>query len=59
MAEYTLASFLADMTTIFTSMMNWTGTVVSTIVANPLLLAFAAGSFGLIAVGIVKRLMSV
>lgn len=59
MAEYTLASLLADMTTIFTSMMSWVGTVMTTIVGNPILLVFAVGSFALIAVGIVRRLMEI
>lgn len=55
----TLPTLLESMTTIFTSLMSWTGTVLSTIAGNPILLVFTVGSFSLIAIGIVKRLMSI
>lgn len=57
MAEVTLASLLADVTTILTSMVSWTGSVISMVTSNPLLEIFVLGTFGLIAIGIVKRLI--
>lgn len=57
MTELTLATVLESMTTIFTSMMSWVGTVMSTIAANPILLIFVVGTFALVAIGIVGRLL--
>lgn len=54
----TLASLLTDMTSIFAAMMGWVATVMSTIAGNPILLVFVVGSFSLIAVGIVRRLLA-
>lgn len=56
-ATVTLASILADMTTILTSIFTWVGTVMSTIVGNPVLLIFVVGSFALISVGVARRLL--
>lgn len=53
----TLASLLSDVTTIFTSMMSWVSDVFTVIAANPILLLFVVGSFALIAIGIVQRLL--
>lgn len=58
MEGMTLASLLADMSTIFTSMMTWVGTVLTTIAGNPILLVFCVGTFALVAVGIVRRLLA-
>lgn len=55
----TMATLLESMTTIFTSMMSWVGTVLNTIAGNPILLVFAVGSFALVAIGIVRRLMEI
>lgn len=57
MTETTLASILADMTTILTSMFSWVGTVMSTIVGNPVLLIFVVGTFALVSIGIARRLL--
>lgn len=53
----TLANVLADMGTILTSMMSWVGTVMTTIVANPILLIFVVGTFALVSIGIINRLL--
>lgn len=57
METVTLASLLESITTVFTSMMSWTSTVFDTIMGEPILLLYAVGSFALISIGIVKRLM--
>lgn len=58
MAEtITLASFLADLTTIITSMISWTVSVVTTVVSNPPLMVMAFGTFALVSIGILKRLI--
>lgn len=57
MTETTLASILADMTTILTSMFSWVGTVMTTIVGNPVLLIFVVGTFALVSIGIARRLL--
>lgn len=53
----TLANVLADMGTILTSMMSWVGTVMTTIVGNPILLIFVVGTFALVSIGIINRLL--
>lgn len=55
---FTLASLLESIGTIFASMFSWVGTVMSTIAGSPILLLFVVGSFALIAIGIVRRLLA-
>lgn len=58
MESLTLATLLESMTTIFTSIMSWVGTVLTTIASNPILLVFVVGSFALVAIGVVRRLLA-
>lgn len=53
----TMAGVLADIGSCVTAMLSWAGDVLDVVTGNPLLLLMAVGSFGLIAVGIVKRLI--
>lgn len=54
----TLSTVLADMGTIFTKIFEWVPTVFTAVTSNPLLFLLVAGSFSLIAVGVVQRLLS-
>lgn len=58
MAEtMTMTTLLETITSIFTSMMSWVSTVFTTIAGNPILLLFVVGTFSLVAIGIVRRLL--
>lgn len=53
----TLAQILEAITTIFTSIVSWVGSVINMITSNPLILLFVVMGVALIAVGVVKRLL--
>ena len=52
----TLATTLADVTTVFSSAIGWVGTVASTIAGEPLLLIPCVLGLGGIAIGYFKRM---
>lgn len=53
----TLAQVLEAITTILTSVISWTGSVITMVTSNPLILVFVLLGVGLIAVGVVRRLI--
>lgn len=53
----TVASFLADITTIFTAAIGWVGTVATTIADSPILLTFTAVSLVGLGIGLWNRLI--
>lgn len=55
---FSMTTLLADSGDIFGSMMDWVGDVFDVIVSNPILLLFIVGTFALVAIGIVRRLLS-
>lgn len=55
----TLATFLADVGTIFTTSIGWVGTVGTTIASSPILLAFTAIPLVGLGIGMFKRLLNV
>ena len=59
METVTVATILESVGTLFTSAMSWAGSVITTIVGNPLLLIFATLSLVGLGIGIVRRLMSI
>lgn len=59
METVTIATILESVGTLFTSAMSWAGSVLTTIVGNPLLLIFASLSLVGLGIGIVRRLMSI
>lgn len=59
METVTVATILASVGELFTSAMTWAGSVLTTIVGNPLLLIFATLSLVGLGIGIVRRLMSI
>lgn len=59
METVTIATILESVGTLFTSAMSWAGSVLTTIVGNPLLLIFATLSLVGLGIGIVRRLMSI
>ena len=52
-----LASVLSDIGTILTSMFSWISNVFSAVTSNPILFIMVVGTFGLICIGIVRRLL--
>lgn len=48
---------LSTITTILSSIVNWTQSVISMITSNPLILLFVIMGVALIAIGVVKRLL--
>lgn len=54
-----MAALLSTITSIMTSIINWVGSVISMITAegNEILLLFIVLPVGLIAIGVVKRLL--
>lgn len=58
-AAMTVATFLQNVGTIFTSAIGWVATVGSTVAAEPILLTFCALPLCGIGVGFFKRLMRV
>lgn len=57
-APFSMTTLLADSGDIFGSMMEWVGDVFDVIVSNPILLLFIVGTFALVAIGVVRRLLS-
>ena len=53
----TLAQVLESITTILTSVISWTGSVITMVTSNPLILVFVLLGVGLIAIGVVRRLI--
>lgn len=53
----TMADILSAITTILTSVISWVGSIVTVITSNPLILLFVVIGVGLIAIGVVKRLL--
>lgn len=53
----TMADVLSNITTIMASIVNWVQSVVTFITSNPLILLFVVMGVGLIAVGVVRRLI--
>lgn len=54
-----MSDILTALQSIFTTVIGMVGSVVNTITSNPLLLFFAILGVSMIAVGVVKRLLSV
>lgn len=59
MEAATLTSVLSDIETILTKMFSWIGQVFTSVTDNPILFLLVMGSFGLICIGIVKRLINI
>lgn len=57
--SYTLATFMTDVGSMFTTAMAWVGDVATTIMENPILLASAAVGFIGLGIGLYKRLTRV
>jgi len=55
----TLGTFLGDATSVFGKAIDWVGTVGSTIIGSPILLAFCAIPLVGVGVGLFKRLLNV
>lgn len=53
----TLAQILEAITSIFTSIVSWVGSVITMITSNPLILLFVVMGVALIAIGVVRRLL--
>ena len=52
-----LASVLSDIGTVLSSMFTWIGSVFTAVTSNPILFIMVVGTFGLICIGIVRRLL--
>ena len=52
-----LSGILTDIGTVLTSMFSWIGGVFTAITSNPILFIMVVGTFGLICIGIVRRLL--
>lgn len=57
--SYTLANLLADVSSIFTSMVTWVQSTVNMITSNPIILVFVIFSLIFGSVAMVRRLMRV
>lgn len=55
----TLAQILAAITSIFTEIVSWVGSVITMITSNPLILLFVVMGVALIAIGVVRRLLNI
>lgn len=53
----TMETLLSTITQILTSIISWTGSVITMITSNPLILLFVIMGVALIAIGVVKRLL--
>ena len=53
----TLAQVLTNIGTVLQSMFGWISNVFSAVVDNPILFILVVGTFGLICIGIVRRLL--
>ena len=52
-----LGSILTDIGTVLSSMFGWISHVFTAITSNPILFIMVVGAFGLICIGIVRRLL--
>lgn len=52
-----LSSILTDIGSILTAMFGWVSNVFSAITSSPILFIFVVGTFGLVCIGIVRRLL--
>lgn len=52
-----LADVLSNITTILSSVVSWTNSVINMVTSNPLILTFVLLGVGLIAIGVVRRLI--
>lgn len=52
-----MADILSAITSILTSIVSWVGSIVTVITSNPLILLFVVIGVGLVAIGVVKRLL--
>lgn len=52
-----LADILTNIGTVLTSMFSWISSVFTAITSNPVLFILVVGTFGLICIGIVRRLL--
>lgn len=57
MAEVTLSSILTDIGSVLTAMFGWISNVFTAITGNPVLFIMVVGTFGLVCIGIVRRLL--
>ena len=53
----TLAQVLENIGSVLTAMFGWISNVFTAITANPILFIMVVGTFGLICIGIVRRLL--
>ena len=58
MAEVTLSSILTDIGSVLTAMFSWISNVFTAITGNPILFIMVVGTFGLVCIGIVRRLLT-
>lgn len=59
LAEFTMADFIAAVTSWFTAAIGWVGSVGTTITGSPILLAFCSLPIVGLGVGLFKRLINV
>lgn len=52
-----LADILSNIGTVLTSMFSWISNVFSAVSSNPILFIMVVGTFGLVCIGIVRRLL--
>lgn len=52
-----LADLLTNIGTVLTSMFGWIANVFTAVTSNPILFIMVVGTFGLICIGIVRRLL--
>lgn len=52
-----LDTLLTNIGTVLTSMFSWISNVFSAVTSNPILFIMVVGTFGLICIGIVRRLL--
>ena len=53
----TISSVLQDIGTVLSSMFSWLTNVFTAITSNPILFIMVVGTFGLVCIGIVRRLL--
>lgn len=52
-----MAAILTAITDILAAIVSWVGSIITVITSNPLILLFVVIGIGLIAIGVVKRLL--
>ena len=52
-----LSDLLSNIGTVLTSMFSWISNVFTSVTSNPILFIMVVGTFGLICIGIVRRLL--